>query len=179
MLPLPKQQARQCLRRMREGDPTAAGKLFSLVHNELLHLMSVRFQHGSTGQTQQVAALVHEAWLRLNDGEPAEQWEDRCRFLAAAAEAMRRVLKEQHRQWQTEPPGLESAMPSRSEDLLAIDKALSRLEAAHPRHGELVKLCYFAGLTVPDAAEILQITAATAEGDWAYARAWLLRELQS
>ncbi len=189
MAPPPKTEVTRILRRMQGGDEAASAELLPLVYNELRQLAAARLRHESPGQTLQATALVHEAWLRLNNGEAAELWEDRCRFLGAAAEAMRRIMIEQFRRKQAEKHGgqferkdLELdliAAPARGQDLVALDEALSRLEATHPRQAELVKLRYFAGLTAPDAAEVLQISLATAERDWAYARAWLLRELQS
>ena len=179
----------QVLQRIQRGDEAAADELLPLIYDELRRLAAARLQHESPGQTLQATALVHEAWLRLTKGQSQVQWEHRGHFFAAAAEAIRRILIEQHRRKRTEKHGggmtrcdveleaLES--PPREEDLLALNEALVRLEAVHPRKAELVKLRYFVGLTVLEAAEILHISAATAERDWAYSRAWLLRELQS
>lgn len=181
--------ATQLLQRIQRGDGTAAAELLPLIYDELRRLATVWLQREAPGQSLQPTALVHEAWLRLNDGQGQNHWDHRGHFFAAAAEAMRRILIEQYRRKQAEKRGghmmrrdvnkMDIETPGPTEDLEALDEALSRLEMAHPRQAELVKLRYFAGLTTKEVAEFLQISPATADRDWAYARAWLLRELQS
>ena len=167
------------------GDPRAAAELLPLVYDELRQLAAARLAGEKAGQTLQPTALVHEAYLRLVGDQ---QFEGRGHFFAAAAEAMRRVLVEQARRKGSRKRGgglkrrdldpSEVAAPEADDDLLALDEALTRLAAADPQAAELVKLRYFGGLTIKQAAEALGVSPRTADAWWAYARAWLLAELQ-
>jgi RNA polymerase sigma factor (TIGR02999 family) len=169
------------------GDPHAAAQLLPLVYDELRQLAAARLAHEPPGQTLQATALVHEAYLRLVDVEQAQHWDSRGHFFAAAAEAMRRILIDAARRKQAEKHGGglqrvdldETALVSDapSHDLLALDEALAKLAAAEPVKAELVKLRFFAGLTVPEAARVLGLSLATAERHWGYARVWLYAEL--
>ena len=169
------------------GDPAAAEQLLPLVYQELRKLAAARLAHEKPGQTLQATALVHEAYLRLAGGENGQHWESRGLFFAAAAEAMRRILIESARRklrlkhgGQRERVDLDSACAvtdAPSLDLLALDEALNRLAAAEPVKAELVKLRFFAGLTMPEAARALDISLATAERHWAFAKSWLYAEL--
>jgi RNA polymerase sigma factor (TIGR02999 family) len=170
-----------------QGDPSAAEQLLPLVYDELRRLAAQKMAHEAPGQTLEATALVHEAYLRLVDVEKAQQWNSRGHFFAAAAEAMRRILVEQarrkdrikyggeHQRVDLESGCLVSAAPSL--DLLALDQALSRLAETEPAKAELVKLRFFAGLTMPEAAAALGISLATAERYWTFAKSWLYAEL--
>jgi RNA polymerase sigma factor (TIGR02999 family) len=176
------------LSQIESGDPSAAEQLLPLVYDELRKLAAARMAAESPDHTLQATALVHEAYLRLVDGEHRKQWDSRGHFFAAAAEAMRRILVDSARRRQSVKRGggrlqesLDEAVlvaPEAPSELLALDEALSRLEANDPRAAELIKLRYFAGLTIPDVAEALGVSPRTADDIWAYARAWLFRELQ-
>jgi RNA polymerase sigma factor (TIGR02999 family) len=182
----------QLLDAIDRGDPDATSQLLPLVYNELRKLAAQKMAHESPGQTLEPTALVHEAYLRLVGGErpgaPLPSWDGRGHFFAAAAEAMRRILVERARQRKSDKRGGDwrradvdpdaLAAPADSEHLLALDEALNQLTAAEPQVAELVKLRYFAGLTIPQAAAALGIAPRTADGWWAYARAWLLGELR-
>jgi RNA polymerase sigma factor (TIGR02999 family) len=174
-----------------QGDPHAAEQLLPLVYGELRRLAAQKLARERPGQTLEATALVHEAYLRLVGRGGAEQcWNSRGHFFAAAAEAMRRILVEQARRKQRRRHGgglrrqpLQGnepavAAPVDAVDLLALNEALGRLEAASPRRAELVKLRYFAGFTLPEVAAMLGISQSTAEADWTYARAWLKREME-
>jgi RNA polymerase sigma factor (TIGR02999 family) len=170
------------------GEQQAAEELLPLVYNELRNLAAQKLAQERPGQTLQATALVHEAYLRLlGPAEAQQHWNSRGHFFAAAAEAMRRILVEQARHKGrlkhggerqrvdldsacavTEPPSL---------DLLALDEALSQLAADEPAKAELVKLRFFAGLTMPEAAAALGISQATAERYWTFARSWLYAEM--
>jgi RNA polymerase sigma factor (TIGR02999 family) len=170
-----------------QGDPHAAGQLLPLVYAELRRLAVERMAQEKPGQTLQATALVHEAYLRLVDTEMAEHWNSRGHFFAAAAEAMRRILVESarrkgrlkhgrgHARVDLDSGCLVSKAPSL--DLVALDEALARLAATEPAKAELVKLRFFAGLTMPEAAAALGISLATAERHWTFARSWLYAEL--
>ena len=170
------------------GDPQAAGQLLPLVYDELRKLAAQRLAHEKPGQTLQATALVHDAYLRLVDVEEAQRWNGRGHFFAAAAEAMRRILVENARRKRAEKHGgrlerhdlddVDIAAPTPSEDLLALDEALAKLEAEDPVKAQLVKLRYFAGLTEEDAARVLGISRATVQRHWRYAKAWLHGELR-
>jgi RNA polymerase sigma factor (TIGR02999 family) len=170
-----------------QGDPHAAEKLLPLVYEELRKLAAQKLAQEAPGQTLQATALVHEAYLRLVDVERAQHWDSRGHFFAAAAEAMRRVLIDnarrrlsQRRGAGTERrtlEGLEAAAPASDDELLAVNEALERLQQVDPPKAELVKLRYFGGLTIPEAAKVLGISVTTANRYWAYARAWLHEEL--
>jgi RNA polymerase sigma factor (TIGR02999 family) len=170
-----------------QGDPRAAEQLLPLVYDELRKLAAQRLAQEKPGQTLQATALVHEAYLRLVDVDQAQHWNSRGHFFAAAAEAMRRILVEQARRKRRLKRGgecerrdlddLEIAVQGPCDDLLALDEALTGLAQKHPEKAELVKLRYFAGLTVSEAAAVLGISTSTADRHWTYARAWLFRRL--
>jgi RNA polymerase sigma factor (TIGR02999 family) len=169
-----------------QGDPHAAAELLPLVYEELRRLAAQKLAHEAPGQTLQATALVHEAYLRLVQGGEAVSWKSRGHFFGAAAEAMRRILIERARGRQRLRHGggrkrvdLDevAALVEPPEELLALDEALSRLAAQAPMRAELVKLRFFAGLTMPEAAEALGISLATAERYWTFARTWLYAEL--
>ena len=156
------------------GDPRAAGQLLPLVYEELRKLAAQRMAQEMPGQTLEATALVHEAYLRLVDVDQAQRWNSRGHFFAAAAEAMRRILVDRARHKATRKRG---GNRQRLDDVLDIDAALAGLAEADPQAAELVKLRYFAGLTIPQAAAALGVSPRTADFLWAYARAWLLRSL--
>ena len=168
------------------GDPRAAEELLPLVYNELRKLAAARLADEKPGQTLQATALVHEAYLRLVGSENQPEWNGRGHFFAAAAEAMRRILVEaarkksagKRRAGQRVPlDEVEIAVPERPDDLIDLDGALSALEKSDRTAAELVKLRYFAGLTLRDAAAALDLAPRSADAIWAYARAWLLDRL--
>ena len=171
-----------------DGDPTAAAQLLPLVYDVLRELAAQKLAQEKPGQTLQATALVHEAYLRLLGPDPTQPWDSRGHFFAAAAEAMRRILVENARRKRglkhgggrqrqpLDPDGISA--PEAADDLLALDEALTRLAAAEPNVAELVKLRYFAGLTVPQAAAQLQISPRTADAWWSYAKAWFQAALQ-
>jgi RNA polymerase sigma factor (TIGR02999 family) len=170
------------------GDRRAAADLLPLVYAELRKLAAVRMAAEAPDHTLQPTALVHEAYLRLVGGSDQRRWDSRGHFFAAAAEAMRRILIEAARRKHGPERGGHllrhdldpeyPAGPERSARLLALDEALDRLAAVEPRAAEVVKLRYFAGLTVAEAAAALGISPRTADNDWAYARAWLIAALE-
>jgi len=176
------------LSQIESGDPSAAEQLLPLVYDELRKLAAAKLAQEKPGQTLQATALVHEAYLRLiGNGQQGQSWENRGHFFAAAAQAMRRILVESARrkkrlkrggdQARQELFAAEVADLEPREDLLALDAALNKLAAADPQAAELVQLRYFAGLTITDAAQLLNIPRRSADRRWAYARAWLHREL--
>jgi RNA polymerase sigma factor (TIGR02999 family) len=177
----------QILNAIEQGDPKAAEQLLPLVYEELRKLAAQKLAQEAPGQTLQATALVHEAYLRLVGGDEAKQWDSRGHFFAAAAEAMRRILVDNARRRQAqrrggqaqrlELEGLEAAVPDNDDELLAVDEALARLQEVDPSKAELVKLRYFGGLTITEAAQALGISVTTANRYWAYARAWLHEEL--
>ena len=170
-----------------QGDPQAADQLLPLVYDELRKLAARKMAREKPGQTLQTTGLVHEAYIRLVDVEKAQHWNSRGHFFAAAAESMRRILVESARRKERLKHGrqyrrvdLESGCPvtaAPSLDLLALDEALSRLAETEPAKAELVKLRFFAGLTMPEAAAVLDISLATAERYWTFARSWLYAEM--
>ena len=170
-----------------QGDPQAAEQLLPLVYDELRKLAAERMAQEMPGQTLQATALVHEAYLRLVDVAEAQRFNSRGHFFAAAAEAMRRILVDSARRRQSKKRGgdrarldLDQVAPATSErldDVLDVDAALAGLADADPQAAELVKLRYFAGLSIPQAAAALSISPRSADFLWAYARAWLLRSL--
>jgi RNA polymerase sigma factor (TIGR02999 family) len=176
------------LQKIEQGDPAAAEQLLPLVYQELRRLAAAKMSRESAAQTLQPTALVHEAWLRLG-GENQPAWQNRAHFFGAAAEAMRRILIDRARrrravrhggeQIRADPEELEQVADlNRSDDqLLAVHEALDRLAAEDPKKAELVKLRYFAGLTLEDAASALNLPLGTAKRWWTYSRAWLYREL--
>ncbi|HEV3005665.1 MAG TPA: ECF-type sigma factor [Pirellulales bacterium] len=174
------------LSQIESGDPSAADELLPLVYDELRKLAAARLAQEKPGQTLQATALVHDAYIRLVDIEKAEHWNSRGHFFGAAAEAMRRILIERARRNRRPKHGgdrqrvdLDEALAivDASDDLLALEEALNRFELSDPMAAKLVKLRYFAGLTMPQAAEALGISLRTAEREWTYARTWLHREL--
>ncbi len=179
----------QILSAIEQGDLHAAEQLLPLVYAELRKLACQKLSQEAVGQTLQGTALVHEAYLRLVDAEKAQHWNSRGHFFAAAAEAMRRILVEIARQKKAEKRGgyvqridvepAEFAIHQRDDKLLALDEALAKLEKVDPLKARLVDLRWFAGLSIKEAAETLGISTATADRYWAYARAWLQREMAS
>ena len=171
-----------------DGDPKEAERLLPLVYDELRRLAAQKLAQERPGQTLQATGLVHQAYLRLVDVNQAQDWNSRGHFFAAAAEAMRRILVENARRKRAIKRGgdqvevgleyLDIAAEGVPDDLLALDEALTLLTAAEPRTAELVKLRYFAGLTIKQAAEILGVSPRSADSLWAYARAWLLQKIQ-
>ena len=184
---LPVSEVTRILSAIEQGDPHAAEQLLPLVYDELRKLAAAKLAQEKPGQTLQATALVHEAYVRLVDADTDQPWNNRGHFFAAAAEAMRRILVEQarrksrlkhgrkHRRVDLDSGCLVSAAPSL--DLLALDEALSRLAQTEPAKAELVKLRFFAGLTMPEAAAALDISLATAERYWTFAKSWLYAEL--
>jgi RNA polymerase sigma factor (TIGR02999 family) len=181
-------ETNQILSAIERGDRDAAGQLWALVYEELRNLAAHELAREAPGQTLQATALVHEAYVRLVGNGASPRWADRRHFFLAAATAMRRILVDTARRKKAVKRGghlrrddvdlnvLGTLEPS--EDLLALDEALERLAATEPEVAELVKLRYFAGLSIPQAADALGIAARTADAWWAYARAWLLDQLQ-
>ncbi len=179
----------QILSQIESGDPSAAEGLLPLVYDELRRLATARLTQESPGQTLQPTALVHEAYLRLVDVKEPQHWNSRGHFFAAAAEAMRRILVEQaRRKWSLKGGGgrrrvelseVVDGFSGPNLDLLALDDALEKLAAKHERKAELIKLRYFAGLTMQQAAEALGISSTTADNDWAYAKTWLRVQMSS
>jgi RNA polymerase sigma factor (TIGR02999 family) len=168
------------------GDSKATDELLPLVYQELRRLAAHKMAQEPAGQTLQATALVHEAWLKLVDS-PSQSWQNRAHFFGAAAEAMRRILIGRARRKQAQRrgagavhldfDGLEIAGPAPDDQLLALNDALERFTALEPRQAELVKLRYFVGLKIEEAAEVLGISKSTAKRWWAYARAWLFNEI--
>jgi RNA polymerase sigma factor (TIGR02999 family) len=173
------------------GDARASADLLPLVYEELRRLARQRMGQERAGHTLQATALVHEAYVRLVAGNQAKSWEGRWHFFAAAAEAMRRILVDQARRRgrvkrgggaTRQRIGLEDLdLPANDppQELLAVDDGLTALAAKHPENAQLVKLRYFAGLTIEEAAEATGVSVATANRRWAYAKAWLFRYLES
>jgi RNA polymerase sigma factor (TIGR02999 family) len=157
-----------------------------LIYNELRRLAAQKMAHQAPGQTLQPTALVHEAWLRLG-GEDQPLWQNRAHFFAAAAEAMRRILVDSIRKKQSVKHGghlqrvdldaVALPLPIPDDELIALDEALDRLATVHARAAEVVKLCYFVGLTHEQTAQELDISLSTVERLWSFARAWLHREM--
>jgi RNA polymerase sigma factor (TIGR02999 family) len=169
-----------------QGDPHAAGQLLPLVYDELRRLAAARLAQEKPGQTLQATALVHEAYLRLVGDQPARPWSGRGHFFAACAEAMRRILIDKARRKRRPKLGGDRqrvelnqalAVADPHERLPELDEALSRLAREEPAKAELVKLRYFAGLSLEEAAACLNISPATAKRYWAVARAWLYAAL--
>jgi RNA polymerase sigma factor (TIGR02999 family) len=180
----------EILRAVDQGNPQAAEKLLPLVYDELRKLAAQKMAREKPGQTLQATALVHEAYLRLVGQPPDQGWHHRGHFFAAAAEAMRRILVEKARNKQRlkrgggllrEPGDVEAIWESQTQDpleILAVHEALDRLATKSLRKAELIKLRYFLGCTMAEAAQILGVASATAEEDWTYAKAWLRRQLR-
>ena len=177
------------LQQIEQGDSQAATRLLPLVYDELRKLAAQKMSHENPGQTLQATALVHEAWLRLG-GDQQPVWQNRAHFFAAAAEAMRRILIDNARRKSAlrhggraehvnlNPDSLELASGMDDDQLLAVHEALDRLAAHDAAKAELVKLRFFAGLTMEQAAQVLGLSIPTAKRHWAYARAWLYREIR-
>jgi len=170
-----------------QGDPKAGDQLLPLVYDELRKLATQKLAQEKPGQTLQATALVHEAYLRLVGNGEERHWDGRWHFFAAAAEAMRRILVERARHKQSLKAGGEFRRQRLSDvqpgvggpdlDLLALDEALDHLAECDPRSAELIKLRFFAGLTIDQAAAVLGVSTTTAENDWAHARCWLRLEM--
>jgi RNA polymerase sigma factor (TIGR02999 family) len=177
----------QILKAAEQGDAQAAGQLLPLVYEELRRLAAHRMAQEGPGHTLQPTALVHEAWLRLV-GDEAPMFANRAHFFGAAGEAMRRILVDRAREKKTLKRGgdlervnidaVELLSPMPDDELLALDTALDRLATVDTRAAEMVKLCFFVGLTQEEAARELGVSVSTAERIWAFARAWLLREVR-
>jgi RNA polymerase sigma factor (TIGR02999 family) len=178
----------ELLAQIEGGDSAAAEQLLPLVYDELRKLAAARLMHEKPGQTLQPTALVHEAYLRLVGVEESSRWDSRGHFFAAAAEAMRRILIEQARRKRAAKRGgglhrrdieeHQIAAPQAGDELLDLDEALTRLGAIDPIAANLVKLRYFAGLTMDQAAELLGMSSRNAYYTWDYARSWLRHELR-
>jgi RNA polymerase sigma factor (TIGR02999 family) len=178
----------QILNGLAGGDPSAADQLLPLVYDELRRLAADRLRNEAQGQTLQATALVHEAYLRLVGTGAQPDWDSRGHFFAAAAEAMRRILVEKARRKKRIKHGgdrnrvnweaVALLVEEPSEDLVALDEALSKLAAEDPVKAEVVKLRFFAGLTMAEIALVMRISLATAERYWTYARTWLYAELK-
>ena len=171
-----------------QGDLDAADQLLPLVYEELRKLAAQRMAKEASGQTLQPTALVHEAWLRLV-GEQNRKFANRAHFFAAAAEAMRRILIDNARrkravrhgggQQRVDLEHVQLVSPTDDDQLLAVNEALDKLAAQSKPEAELVKLRYFVGMTLEEAAQVLGISARTADNYWAHARAWLFREIKT
>ncbi|HEY4414221.1 MAG TPA: sigma-70 family RNA polymerase sigma factor [Verrucomicrobiae bacterium] len=169
------------------GDPKAADELLPLVYEELRRLAAAKLARETPHQTLQPTALVHEAWLRLV-GDENPQFANRAHFFAAAAETIRRILIDKARrkravrhgagQQPVELDGLEIAAPGDDQEVLAVNEALDRLAEQNKTEAELVKLRYFVGMTLAEAADALNISARTADNYWAHAKAWLYKEIK-
>jgi RNA polymerase sigma factor (TIGR02999 family) len=176
----------QLLSQIEGGDPRAAEQLLPLVYDELRKLAAAHIAQEKPGQTLQATALVHEAYLRLVAKEP-RQWDSRRHFFAAAAEAMRRILVENARSKRSlkrggarrrvELENVDLAASSPPDELIVVHEALDEFEQTDPTAARLVKLRYFLGLTIPQAAEVLGVSPRTADRLWGYARAWLFRKV--
>lgn len=174
---------------MARGDMSSAEHLLPLVYEELRKLAKARLSHENPGQTLQPTALVHEAYIRLVDGEQSQTFGSRAHFFAAAAEAMRRILVDRARRKarpkhgaglkRVELEAWDAVQDGPAEELLAIDEALQRFEDQDPRRAELVKLRYFVGMTLDEVADAMGISRATASRHWTFARAWLSNELRN
>lgn len=177
----------QILCQIESGDPAAAEKLLPLVYDELRKLAAARMAQEAPGQTLQATALVHDAYLRLVDVEKAQHWNSRGHFYAAAAEAMRRILIESARRRNRNKYGgqlqrvsldeVDMAAAPPDDELLRLDEAMTRLINVRPQAAELVKLRFFTGLGVDEAAEVAGVSPRTARRLWVFAQAWLRREM--
>jgi RNA polymerase sigma factor (TIGR02999 family) len=177
------------LSQIHDGDPSAAEQLLPLVYEELRRLAAAKMAQEKPGQTLQATALVHEAYIRLVDVEKSQHWDSRGHFFSAAAEAMRRILVENARRKGRQRHGGDRKPANlcdfdvvdlpHGDEVLDLDEALTQLVNHEPRCAELAKLRFFAGLTLDETASALDISLRTAKRDWAYARAWLSRELRA
>ncbi len=185
---MPTTSVTQILGQIETGDPSAAELLLPLVYDELRKLAAAKMAHEKPGQTLQATAMVHEAYVRLVDVQKAKHWDSRGHFFGAAAEAMRRILVENARRKQRLKRGgemhrsplddVEVQCEVPSDDLLALDEAITKLEAEDPEKARIVQLRFFAGLSHEEAASVLGVSAVTAKRHWRYARAWLRREMR-
>jgi RNA polymerase sigma factor (TIGR02999 family) len=172
----------------RQSEGHAANELLSLVYEELRRLAAAKMASEAPGHTLQATALVHEAWLRLTNDDQ-RKWNDRTHFFAAAAEAMRRILvdnaRRKHAQrrggdpQRTDMPDIACAAAGNDNQVLAVNEALEKFAAQDKQKAELVKLRYFVGMTIEEAADVLGISSGTAKRHWAYARAWLAEEIKA
>lgn len=177
----------QILNAIEQGDAQAADKLLPLIYEELRILAAQKISHEKPGQTLQATALVHEAYIRLVETE-SQNWNNRNHFFMAAAEAMRRILIENARRKKSLKYGGDRqrvdldntgiAINESADDLIALDEALKKLSFEDPTKAELVKLRYFAGLSIDQSAEILGISRATAIRHWSFTRAWLFHHIK-
>jgi RNA polymerase sigma factor (TIGR02999 family) len=184
----PIHEVTRILNAIEDGDAQAAAQLLPLVYNELRHLAAYRMANEAPGHTLQPTALVHEAWLRLA-GSSAQGWQSRAHFFGAAAEAMRRILVEHARRRNSQKRGsgvgheeLDEAhivLAAPPDELLAVHEALDQLAAEDPAAAELVKLRYFVGMSMEEAATAMGLAHRSAERLWTYARAWLRREIRA
>ena len=171
------------LNRAQQGDPNAASELLPLVYDELRKLAAARMANEAAGHTLQATALVHEAWLRLTEDNPDAHFANRAHFFAAAADAMRRILVDRARRKSAGKRGggwerinldqVEIAADADDDTLLLVDESLDKLAQEEPKAAEIVKLRFFAGLTLDEAGQLLGFTERTAKRHWAFARAWL------
>lgn len=178
----------QILNAAARGDAKATDELLPLVYQELRRLAAYRMANEASGHTLQPTALVHEAYLRLVGTNESQQWDGRTHFFSAAAEAMRRILIEAARRKKrlkhggeferVAIEGIDLPLPMPDDELLALDEALNRLTIVDERAANVVKLCFFVGMTQREAAKELGISLATAERLWSFARAWLFREMK-
>jgi RNA polymerase sigma factor (TIGR02999 family) len=176
------------LDRVQQGDLKAAEELLPLVYDELRRLAAHKMANEAAGHTLQPTALVHEAWLRLNGGMQGSSWNGRAHFFGAAAEAMRRILIERARQkaavkrgagWErVDLEKVDIAADADSDTILFVNEALEKLQREDPKAAELIKLRFFGGLTLEEAAEVLGFSERTAKRCWAFARAWLYTEMR-
>lgn len=176
----------QILSQIESGDPSAAGQLLPLVYDELRKLAAVRLAREKPGQTLQATALVHEVYLRLVGKDGASKWESKAHFFGAAAEAMRRILVERARHHRRPKHGGDCSRVELKDDMqavgpdseiLAIDESLNDLAAISPDSVEIVKLRYYAGFTLDEIAELLNISRSTVQRRWNFARVWLFRQI--
>jgi len=176
------------LNQIDRGDAAATEKLLPLVYEALRRLASQKMVHERKNHTLSATALVHEAFVRLVDQETQQQWDSSRHFFAAAAEAMRRILIDRARQKATVKHGGDFqrielsnvdpvVLPMECDDILGLEEAIQKLEQEHSRKAELVKLRFFAGLTMDQVAKVLGVSTSTAENDWTYARSWLRIEM--
>jgi RNA polymerase sigma factor (TIGR02999 family) len=176
------------LNSMSQDGAAAADQLLPLVYQELRKLAAYNMEREAPGNTLQPTALVHEAWLRLTSA-PGNRWENRAHFFGAAAEAMRRILIEKVRRKRALRHGgalerldidaIEIPAPAKEDELLAVNEVLEKFTRVHPEKAELVKLRYFVGVTLEEAAQVLGVSVPTAKRQWTYARAWLYREIRA
>ena len=185
--PLCMSEFTQILDAIGKGDAKAADRLLPLIYDELRRVAAQKMAREAPGHTLQATALVHEAWIHLG-GDAQPSWQSRAHFFGAAGEAMRRILVDRAREKQALKRGghleridmdsVEIPLPMPDDELLALNEALDRLATVDTRAAEMVKLCFFVGLTQEEAADELGVSVSTAERLWAFARAWLLREVR-